>query len=273
MSLSIKARAYLAVAAAVVVVVAAGVLSVSLQSAGASTAACGSTCASPSVQLLGTGQVLTVSGSSVKLAAASSTDTAQDWSPELEGTVTGAIAATLIPAQYGFQYSGDYVYEFQYAPGGKPSDQCLSAVYSDVDDGYVDAGLSQCGISSVSLWIMDGPGSGGYVDYINAGFDFSVSNGDGGTDYYVPFAEPGVLTASSSGSLSLTALSDLGGVVDPSQNWSISWMSAAAIVREKATIQARVKAGLQAPYTLYDPSARSNPQPSAAVKVSHASVR
>lgn len=218
---------------AIVLAVTAAALTVSFPTAGASTAACGSACASPSVQLLGTGEVLTVSGSSVKMATASATSTGQDWTPELEAPVSAGISATVVPAALGMNYAGDNLYEFQYVPGGVPSNECLSANYSSFNEDYT-VGLYQCGVSAGTLWIVDqANAAGGYVDLISAGFQFDVSESE-----TTPFAEPGVLTASSSGQVTVTALSELGGVVNSSQNWSAGFESAAAVARARAKANA-----------------------------------
>lgn len=212
---------------------AATVVTVGFPTAGASTAACGSACMSPSVQLLGTSEVLTVSGSSVKMETASTTSTTQDWTPELEGPVSAGIGAGVVKAPLGVQYGNDNMYEFQYVPGGDPSDNCLSVSYSAISLDW-SVGTSQCGLTADSLWIQDGNGANGYVDLISAAYYVSQSSTD-----YTPFAEPGVLTASSNGQLSIAPLSELGGVVTPSQNWAESWESVAvvakALARAKAT--------------------------------------
>jgi hypothetical protein len=227
--MSRKVGVALAVGAAVV----ATVVPVSLLPAGASTAACGSACMSPSVQLLGSSEFLTVSGSSVKMETASTTNSAQDWTPELEAQVSGGIQAGVVSARLGLQYGSDNLYEFQYAPDGDPSDNCLSASDSEIAGDWT-VGLSQCGLTADTLWIQDGNGQNGYVDLISAAAQF-----DNAGTYTTPFAEPGVLTTSSAGAVSIAALSELGGVVTPSQNWSMSWLSVADVAKERAEAAAR----------------------------------
>jgi hypothetical protein len=242
MRLSIRARAWLTVAAAVVVPV--GVVSVSLQSAGASTAACGSECTSPSVESLGTGEVLTAEGSSVgsgvKLAAASTSDTTQDWTVMPEYGVVNAAAAGVVSRSLTMMYGQSYLVEFQYAPGGDPSDLCVANTASDPlasgggNDYYetptLSVALEPCGVTAQSLWIIDqNCANTAYCDLINAGYETQYTyeapaDADGNTaagDMLTsPFAEPMVLTSSSSGALSLAPLSELSDSPPPAdQAW------------------------------------------------------
>jgi len=121
------------IAAAVVVAGIATIVPVSLESAGASTAACGTWCTSPYNQAAGSGEVLTVSGNSVVMATASTTSSTQDWTPEYEGDVTDAAGAGVAAQKLTLLYGDSSVYEFQYAPNGVPSDTCLSDGSSDAD--------------------------------------------------------------------------------------------------------------------------------------------
>ena len=218
---------------AVGVVLVAAFVPGSLPPAGASTAACGGPCTSPSVRSLGTGEVLAVSGGSgVAMAAASSSNSAEDWTPEQEGPVSGAAQAGVVSARLDMNYSGDTLVEFQYAPGGVPSGECLAdtaTIEIPVNAPALTVALAQCGITAASLWIVDGNGTGGYVDLINAGYEAAYSFGapDSNTDsassaLASPFAEPAVLTVSSSGKVVLAPLSEIGGVVSASQAWA-SW--------------------------------------------------
>jgi len=202
--------------------------------AGASTTACGSSCTSPSVQSVGTGQVLTVSGTSVTMSAASGTSSTQDWTPEQEGDVANAASAGVISAKLNMLYSTDQLVEFQYAPNGVPSDQCLADSYSGstITGGqppWSDPNLSvvtaQCGITAASLWIVDANNeANGYVDLINAGYaslyNYMAQNVAAAENLTSPFAETTVLTVNSSGKVVLAFLSELGGVVSPTQMWA-----------------------------------------------------
>jgi len=123
--MSKRARIYVAAATVALVLVAATVPG-SLLSAGASTTACGSACTSPSVQSLGTGEVLAVSSTNVVMSAASTTNSAEDWTPEQEGVVSNAVSAGVLSAKLDMLYSTDTLVEYQYAPDGVPSDECLA---------------------------------------------------------------------------------------------------------------------------------------------------
>jgi hypothetical protein len=220
-------------------------------SAGASTTECGPGCTSPYNESVGSSEVLTVSGSSVELAAASTTDSAQDWTVESEGAVSTAVSAGVLSARLNMLYSGDTVVEYQYAPDGVPSGNCLSDSDEELEDTGTSADgayyyaptltvtLAPCGTTAQSLWILDATNAGdGYVDLINAGYqtfyqygfsgdadtNFSYTSGlstynyDGG--FASPFAEPTVLTVNSSGKVVLAQLSELGGVVSTTQMWA-----------------------------------------------------
>jgi hypothetical protein len=235
-----KAKAYL-VAAAVLAAVAvpASLLSADAP-AGASTAACGSSCTTPSVESLGTGDGLTVSGSTVEMAATSSTNTGQDWTPIFESDVENAVTAGVLSSKLLMNYEFGDLVEFEYAPGGVPSDKCLADSYTGpsvgttppFNDPNLSVVLAQCGITAATLWIVDPNNeANGYTDLINAGYEavFGYMAENSNTDVSnltSPFAEPEVLTVNSSDDLVLAPLSELGGVVSSSQLWT-SWTSPA----------------------------------------------
>jgi hypothetical protein len=193
-----------------------------------------------------------VSGTSIVMAAASSTATTQDWTVESENTVGAAVSAGLLPARLGFLYGDSSLYEFQYAPGGIPSGNCLADNYGtyvgNSEDEYYPAAtsvtLSECGLTTATLWAVDqytyaeGTGS---VDLINMGYQSSYSYEETwGTAastaglYANPYAEPFVLTVNSStGKVALAELSELGGNVSTSQLWS-NYLSPAQAAAKKA---------------------------------------
>jgi hypothetical protein len=210
--------------------------------AGASTTACGSSCTSPTVQSVGTGSALAVSGTSVVMSTANTTSSTEDWTPEQVGDVANAVAAGILSAKLNLLYSTDPLIEFQYAPNGVPSDQCLSNT-SNVPVGggqwsvpTLTVVLSQCGVTAASLWIVDAAnGANGYVDLINAGYATaysylaeSIAAFDNLTS---TFAEPAVLTVNSSGHVVLAMLNELGGVVSPTQMWAAWSAPAQAFLR------------------------------------------
>jgi hypothetical protein len=242
-----KAKVYL-VGLAVITALAVPVSLLSADApAGASTTACGGSCTSPTVKSVGTGQALAVSGTSVVMSAANTTSSTEDWTPEQEGDVANAVSAGVLSAKLNMLYSTDQLIEFQYAPSGVPSDQCLSNT-SNVPVGggqwsvpTLTVVLSQCGVTAASLWIVDANNeANGYVDLINAGYATaysylaeSIAAFDNLTS---TFAEPAVLTVNSSGHVVLAMLSELGGVVSPTQMWA-AW-SAPAQAALRTAVQA-----------------------------------
>jgi hypothetical protein len=145
------------------------------------------------------------------------------------------------------QYSGDTLLEYQYAPNGVPSGQCLADGDSNaMVNGYtppvylpsLTVVLAECGVTAASLWIVDQTNAaGGYVDLINAGYESSytylastTSNADPITS---PFAEPAVLTVNSSGKVVLAQLSEIGQVPSPSQMWMGFLSSSQSSLAEK----------------------------------------
>jgi hypothetical protein len=246
-----KAKVYLVGMAVIsALVVPASLLSADVP-AGASTTTCGSSCTSPSVKSVGTGQVLTVSGTSVTMSAASTTSSTQDWTPQQEGDVANAVAAGVLAPKLNMLYSTDQLVEFQYAPNGVPSDQCLADSFIGPtvtgalppwSDPNLSVVVAQCGITAASLWIVDASNeANGYVDLINAGyatvFSYGAENNVSAiSNLTSPFAEPAVLTVNSSGKVVLAYLSELGGTVSPTQMWS-AW-SAPAQAALRTAVQA-----------------------------------
>ena len=233
--------------AAVVAAIAAALVPLSLESAGASTTACGSWCVSPSTESAVTNNTLTVSGSSVVMAAASTTNSAQDWTSEYAGEVSTAVTAGVVSSKLDLLYSGQDMLEYQYAPNGVPSGQCLADGDSDanVNDNIppvymptLTIVLAPCGATAASLWIIDASNEGnGYVDLINAGWESSytylastASNADPLTS---PFADPAVLTVNSSGKVVLAQLSAIGQSVSPTQMWGDFLSSSQSSLAEK----------------------------------------
>ncbi len=240
-----KAKVYL-VGLAVITAMAVPVSLLSADApAGASTTACGGSCTSPSVQSVGTGQVLTDSGTSLTMSAANTTSSTEDWTPEQEGDVANAVAAGVLAPKLNMLYSTDQLVEFQYAPNGVPSDQCLSDNSSGTtslggalpyNDPTLTVVMAQCGITAASLWIVDANNeANGYVDLINAGYESSftyISQNTGTAENLTsPFAEPAVLTVNSSGKVVLAFLSELAGVVSPTQMWAAWSAPAQAFLR------------------------------------------
>lgn len=235
--MSSKAKVYLVAAAVIAAAIPGSLLALS---AGASTTACGSSCTSPYNQSLGTGKELAVSGFGVVMAAASTTNSAEDWTVEAEGPVSAAVSAGVLSPKLNMLYSGDSLVEYQYAPNGVPSDRCLAdatgITTSSAEAPTLTVVLAQCGITAQTLWILDAPGSNGYLDLINAGYAASyayIIPESYSTLFTNPFAEPAVLTVNSGGGVVLAPLSELGGVVSPTQMWANWSAPAQAALRAK----------------------------------------
>jgi hypothetical protein len=233
--MSNKGRVFLAVVA---VIMAAAVPASGLSAgASASTTACGSACLSLSPDS-NTGDYLTVSGSSVGMAAASTTNSGQDFSLEEDADVEWAVQdADLLPAKLMLNYSAGNLVEFQYAPSGKPSGECLADGYADDDTDTelpdeVNAPtqtvtMATCGLTAATLWIVDpnqnSETANGYVDLINAGYaaSYGYLAPESAVDPVTgPYADPDVLTLNSSGDVVLAQLSEIGGVISPGQLWN-----------------------------------------------------
>jgi hypothetical protein len=218
--------------------------------AGASTTACGGSCTSPTVQSVGTGQALAVSGTSLVMSTANTTSSTEDWTPQTEGAVANAVAAGILSPRLNMLYSTDQLIEFQYAPNGVPSNQCLADNWTGTtslggasawNNPTLTVVMAQCGITAASLWIVDASNeANGYVDLINAGYESSYSylaqNSSSAENLTSPFAEPAVLTVNSTGHVVLAFLSELGGVVSPTQMWA-AW-SAPGQAFLRAAVQA-----------------------------------
>jgi hypothetical protein len=244
------------VSIAVVAALTATLLPVSFHSAGASTTACGNFCTSPYNESVGSSEVLTVTGTSSVGLAAASTSSTQDWTVMIDSTsVDNAEGAQIISPKWTLLYGTDAVVEFQYAPNGTTSGNCLSigttstqeTIYGGPTYTWVvpsqSLTLAPCGFSALSLWIVDDAGTAsGYVDLINAGYANtdafigaetgpSSSGGFGsppsggnlgppsGSALSTPFAEPYALTVSS-GNLTLSHLTLVDGDVSGTQEWA-----------------------------------------------------
>jgi hypothetical protein len=227
-----KGRVYLAVVA-VIVAAAVPVSVLSVLSAGASTTVCGSACMSLAVQS-STGDYLTVSGSSVGMATASTTSTSQDFTLEAFGLVQAAADDGVVSARLAWMYGGGTLVEFQYAPGGIPSGNCLAdgstppSVTNNVEfyAPNTSVTLTTCGETAATLWIEDplnGQNTNGYDDLINAGYavpdTYSGPEDTDGQTLTSPFEDPDVLTLNSSGKVVLAELSEINDVVSPGQMW------------------------------------------------------
>lgn len=236
------------VSIAIAVAAAAAVVPATFLTAGASTTACGSSCTSPYNELGGAGQALTVSGSNVEMATASNTNTGQDWTVLGEDTVATLVQYGLIPDKLAMDFGTSSVYQFEYAPGGSATNQCLADGSENTlptNTPTTSVTLAPCGITAQTLWAADQNTllsglNGGYVDLISVGYQTTYSylapdsnTAAGSTSFTSPFDEPEVLTYSTSGKLSLTPLAEIGGVIPSTQLWG-NYLSPAQAEIQKA---------------------------------------
>jgi hypothetical protein len=177
------------------------------------------------------------------MAAASTSNTAEDWTPESEGTVGQAAGLGIVSTKLELLYLDGSLFQFQYAPGGVPSDECLGDTATDYNgltsltyyQPTLTVGLVTCGITAQSLWIVDqntlSNDSNGYTELINAGWEstytYGNSTADSPDDLTSPFAEPAVLTVSSSSgsggtteNVGLAPLKEIGGNISQGQLWT-----------------------------------------------------
>src|SRR6185437_15441861 len=138
--------------------------------------------------------------------AANTTSSTQDWTPEQDGDVANAVAAGVLAPKLNMLYSTDPLVEFQYAPNGVPSDQCLADNWTGTNglgggapfnNPTLTVVMAQCGVTAASLWIVDASNeANGYVDLINAGYESAYSylaqNTSTAENLTSPFAEPAV---------------------------------------------------------------------------------
>jgi hypothetical protein len=263
----------ISVVAAAAVLAAAGMGAVGTGSGHASTAACGPSCTSPVNSADGT-DVLTltitqesghpacasttvtaailtaiVNGSAptcvltVGMAAASTTNTGQDWLTMTDGNAQEFIAADALPAWLNIQDSSYTVLEFEAAPDGTPTGLCLSSWSAS------EVYLSRCGVST-DVATASATGNSDTANGVSTSSGTTTStttvscetcwvldhgNADPSTGYddlisgtSQNFSLPDVLTYSS-GTLSSQMLDEVGGVVSPGQMWNFTYQEQSSL--------------------------------------------
>lgn len=264
-----KSRVYLAAVAVIAAAAVPAGLLTAAAPAGASTTACGSACNSLSVLSAGTSEYLTVGGSSssgytLSLAAASTTNTAQDFTPIGEGTVSGDSSFGILSNRWNLIYPDGDLVEYEYAPGGDPSGLCLAnganadTVTGPLQDGEfltstdyepnTSVTLATCGASAQTLWIIDTNTEAlgqdpGYVDLINAGYtdcpDYNIwypwQTGPS-SNCVTLFSVPEVLTYTTNskgqGEVELAQLNQLGTNTSSTQMWTGTTAPGQAALRQ-----------------------------------------
>jgi hypothetical protein len=193
----------------------AALIALTAPAAGAATPQCGSGCAALYNLIYGNSKVIGAADASgtrafqgefAFLTTASSSNQAEDWALEDEGTVSDFYAASLVSAGLNLHYGNDEVYEYEYVPYGVGSGLCLG-VPGHASNGTV-VSLQPCGESAQTLWVYDA------ADQYQRQVPF-ISGLD------TNFAYPEVLTADSAGvNLSVHELTGGNGVIDDGQYWS-----------------------------------------------------
>ena len=210
--MSFKSKA-LAGAAALSVI--AGGLGVAATAAHASTPQCGSGCIT--LQNNGSGGVLDVYKQVKKLGqpviewGQSNYDPAQDFTVAREGSVNDFVRAGLASKALAIHYGHYQAYEIQYSPYGVDSGLCLG-VAKTAYDGEATT-LRDCGVSSRTLWVVDGPDAIWKNGHLAS---FPLINGSN-----TNFSQPFVLT-DNSGKLVLRHINKSDGVVNPNKEWSLA---------------------------------------------------
>jgi hypothetical protein len=185
-----------------------------MPAATAATPKCGSSCTALSDQASGHGYVTSVSISGLDrrgqvttiVLAGAGPNTSEDFVRQYEGTVAQFYAAGLVSAAMDQTWPTDSVYEYEYAPGGRGSEQCI-AVPSTAAAGTVLT-LGTCGSTAAVVWVaLSAASIGGYEPLIN------------GTDSVVN--TPYVMTANGvNGALTTQQLSLVDGTLNPQQMWT-----------------------------------------------------
>ena len=158
--MSMKSRI---VTAAATLTLVAGVGAAGTLTANAATSACGNNCVNWFSVAYGTAAhpafVLSVlnrvgrAGQPVTLAAASGANQGEDFQVANEGVVSDFVAAGLMNPGLGKLYSSLPVYEFQYAPGNKPTGLCVGVGTTPAAGTPVT--LQPCGVTVKTTWIAD----------------------------------------------------------------------------------------------------------------------
>ncbi len=151
------------VTAAATLTLAAGLGAAGTLTANASTSACGNNCINWFSAAFGTAAhpafVLNVqnhvakAGQPVTLAPASGANKGEDFWPDLVAPVGSMVVAGLVAPGLDALYSSLSVYEFQYAPAGKPTGLCAGVGTTPGLDTPVT--LQPCGVNARTTWILD----------------------------------------------------------------------------------------------------------------------
>jgi hypothetical protein len=196
----------------------AALTAVTAPAARAATPQCGSDCAALYNLIYGNSEVIGAAdangtnayqGEFAFLMPASSTNQAEDWVLEPEGTVADFFYAGYVSAGLNLHYGNDEAYEYDYVPDGVFSGLCLG-VPGQASNGTV-VSLQPCGETAQTLWIADTADQYERQIPLISGLDTN-------------FAYPDVLTADSTGvNIDVNELTGGDGVIDDGQYWGTEY--------------------------------------------------
>lgn len=204
--------------AAAAALIAAGGLSVATATqASAATPGCGPFCIDLYSQSAGSGSLLdafnqpsasgVVTGQPAILDAAQNTNPGEDFVASDQGAASDFFAAGLISAVLDQHYPSDQGDEFEYAPNGVETGECLGVPVTPTAGTLVD--LQQCGVTAKTVWFIDTSTS-------PAGFFTLINGGDVDFPPFVLTAQPGTQQ------LEVAQLQTSGGLAEPAQQWNAS---------------------------------------------------
>jgi hypothetical protein len=132
--------------------------------ANAATIRCGGGCSTLASQKFGASNVVAVGSASTGELAAFWYSESEDFSGQVVGTVHDLYKAGFISKSVNDTYSSDEVYQYEYAPAGGLSGNCLAAT-----PGSTGVTLQSCGASGDTLWVgLSGLQSGNFMPVMSA---------------------------------------------------------------------------------------------------------
>jgi hypothetical protein len=180
--MSFKSRVF---AAAATLTLVGAVGATGAMTAQAATPPCGHSCIDVFSRLFGTHKhpafVFDVKGGNASTGApiilwrTSNSDSAEDFTVAAQGTVHSFFLAGLVSSALDLHYHNLQAFEFEFAPFGNQSGQCMG-VGSTAHNGS-KVSLQACGVSSKTIWVVDSFSAikGFYVPLIN-GSDTNFSH-------------------------------------------------------------------------------------------------
>jgi hypothetical protein len=141
-----------------------GTAMLAVPAANAATDRCGDVCVTLASQKFGATDVVAVSPSSSGELAAFWYKDSEDFYGQPEGNVSALYRAGVIAKSVDNTYSSDEVYQYEYAPGGTASGNCLAAT-----PGSTAVTLQSCGATADTLWVgLNGLQHGNFLPVMSA---------------------------------------------------------------------------------------------------------